>query len=150
MKYRELNMQVTVESNSTAPLVVITNECQWEGSAGTLLKKEAFPNGQLEITWPEFANTLQHHFLRATKQELARPRRILSSFDMKYIHSKCFGELGCYYLTVEAGKNIISQNDFDEFWDWFGKCMQKVRYQRHVCSMWLNGYIFLPQEFHRF
>ena len=83
---------VTVESNSSAPLVVITNECQWEGSAGTLLKKEAFAHGQLEISWPKFANTLQHHFLRATRQELSRPKRILSPFDMQYIHYKFFGK----------------------------------------------------------
>ncbi len=38
---------ITVESNSSAPLVVITNECQWEGSAGTLLKREAFAHGQV-------------------------------------------------------------------------------------------------------
>lgn len=49
------------------PFVVITNECQWEGSAGTLLKKDAF-GGQLEIPWPQFVNTLQRHFLIATKQ----------------------------------------------------------------------------------
>lgn len=38
---------ITVESNASAPLVVITNECQWEGSAGTLLKKEAFSHGRV-------------------------------------------------------------------------------------------------------
>eukprot|EP01119_Soliformovum_irregulare_P011455 TRINITY_DN286_c0_g1_i2.p1 TRINITY_DN286_c0_g1~~TRINITY_DN286_c0_g1_i2.p1 ORF type:complete len:465 (+),score=127.76 TRINITY_DN286_c0_g1_i2:159-1553(+) len=60
---------IQVESSSSIPLVVITNEVQWEDSAGILLKREAFSSGQMEIPWPEFANTLQHHFLRATRQE---------------------------------------------------------------------------------
>jgi hypothetical protein len=38
---------ITVESNTSNPMVIITNECQWEGSAGTLLKKETFSNGQV-------------------------------------------------------------------------------------------------------
>lgn len=121
---------VTVESNSSSPLVVITNECQWEGSAGTLLKKEAFAHGQLEITWPKFANTMQHHFLRATRQELTRPKRILSPFDMQYIHYKFFD-----------GRNMVNHTEFDAFWDWFGKSMQKLRYQRHIGSLWQNGYV---------
>lgn len=33
---------VTVESNSSRPFIVITNECQWEESEGILLKKDAF------------------------------------------------------------------------------------------------------------
>jgi hypothetical protein len=128
---------VTVESNSSSPLVVITNECQWEGSAGTLLKKEAFSHGRLEIAWPELANTLQHHFLRAMRQDLSRPRRIMSNFDLNYLHLKYFG-----------GKQVISQKDYDEFWDWFGKCLQKLRYQRHVASMWQSGlmYGFMGRE----
>jgi hypothetical protein len=81
---------ITIESNSSAPLVVITNECQWEGSAGTLLKREAYAHGQLEIPWPKFANALQHHFIRATRQDLGRPKRILSAYDMQYIHQKFF------------------------------------------------------------
>lgn len=127
----------TIESNTTTSLVVITNECQWEDSAGTLLKKEAFSDGrvwllshsrQLEISWAEFANTLQHHFLRAMKQELSRPRRILSPFDLRYMHSKFFGQ-----------KETITLKDFQGFWEWFGKCMHKLRYQRHMNNLWMSG-----------
>jgi hypothetical protein len=50
------NQPVTIESNSSLPLVVITNECQWEGSAGTLLKKEAFSNGQVSFFSYEIIN----------------------------------------------------------------------------------------------
>ena len=36
------NTVSTVESNASQPFIVITNDCQWEGSEGTLLKNEAF------------------------------------------------------------------------------------------------------------
>eukprot|EP01114_Cavostelium_apophysatum_P019436 TRINITY_DN626_c0_g1_i3.p1 TRINITY_DN626_c0_g1~~TRINITY_DN626_c0_g1_i3.p1 ORF type:complete len:637 (+),score=184.93 TRINITY_DN626_c0_g1_i3:219-2129(+) len=125
------NTPLTVESNISMPMVVITNECQWEGSAGTLLKKEAFSNGQLEVSWARFANALQHHFLKATRQELMRPRRILSQYDLRYLQLKFF-----------KGKALINQKDFDDFWSWFGKAMQKIRYQRHITQLWQNGLIY--------
>lgn len=135
----------TIESDMSNPFVVITNECQWEGSAGTLLKKDAF-GGQLEIPWPQFVNTLQRHFLIATKQgklpaynpltfskrvaDLVRPKRALSLYDFHYINTQFFGS-----------RTVVQQKDFDNFWNWFGKSMQTLRYQRHICSMWQSGIV---------
>ncbi|KYQ99913.1 signal transducer and activator of transcription (STAT) family protein [Tieghemostelium lacteum] len=124
------NVTTTVESDASNPFVVITNECQWEGSAGVLLKKDAF-DGQLEISWPQFVNTLQRHFLIATKQDPVRPKRPLSAFDFKYIQTHFFGN-----------RPIIHQQDFDKFWSWFGKSMQTLRYQRHISSLWQEGIIY--------
>eukprot|EP00026_Physarum_polycephalum_P002638 Phypoly_transcript_02646.p1 GENE.Phypoly_transcript_02646~~Phypoly_transcript_02646.p1 ORF type:complete len:603 (+),score=111.89 Phypoly_transcript_02646:163-1971(+) len=120
----------TIESDMSHPFVVITNECQWEGSAGTLLKKDAF-GGQLEIPWPQFVNTLQRHFLIATKQDLVRPKRALSMYDFHYINTQFFGS-----------RTVVQQKDFDNFWNWFGKSMQTLRYQRHISSMWQAGIIY--------
>eukprot|EP01132_Coremiostelium_polycephalum_P005010 gene5010-6239_t len=124
------NGTTAVESDASNPFVVITNECQWEGSAGVLLKKDAF-DGQLEITWPQFVNTLQRHFLIATKQDPVRPKRPLSAFDFKYIQTHFFGN-----------RTIIHQQDFDKFWSWFGKSMQTLRYQRHISTLWQEGIIY--------
>ncbi|GAM21902.1 hypothetical protein SAMD00019534_050770 [Acytostelium subglobosum LB1] len=124
------NMTTAVESDASNPFVVITNECQWEGSAGVLLKKDAF-DGQLEIPWPQFINTLQRHFLIATKQDPVRPKRPLSQFDFKYIQVQFF-----------AGRTLIHQQDFDKFWNWFGKSMQTLRYQRHISALWQEGIIY--------
>jgi len=125
-----------VESEMSEPLVIITNECQWEGSLGTLIKKDAF-GGKLEISWPLFANTLQHYFLVATKQDMHNPKRPLSQFDFNYLQGKYFGN-----------RNTITQSAFDLFWSWFGKIVHVVRYQRHICSLWQAGIIygFLDRE----
>jgi len=119
-----------VESEMSEPLVIITNECQWEGSLGTLIKKDAF-GGKLEISWPLFANTLQHYFLVATKQDISNPKRPLSVFDFNYLHQKFF-----------MGRGTVTQGSFDKFWNWFGKIVHVVRYQRHVCSLWQAGVIY--------
>ncbi|EGG18419.1 signal transducer and activator of transcription family protein [Cavenderia fasciculata] len=124
------SVTTAVESDFSNPFVVITNECQWEGSAGVLLKKDAF-DGQLEISWPQFINTLQRHFLIATKQDPVRPKRPLSQFDFKYIQTHFFGN-----------RSIIHQQDFDRFWVWFGKSMQTLRYQRHISTLWQEGIIY--------
>lgn len=120
----------TVESEMSRHFVVITNEIQWQGSAGSLLKRDAF-DGQLEITWPQFANALQRHVLKATKQDPVRPARCMSGYDLKYMRAKFFG-----------GKEMISQKDFDAFWTWFGKNLQILRYQRHIASLWQQGLIY--------
>lgn len=49
----------------------------------------------------------------------------------RYIHQNFFG-----------GQAMVSQGAFDLFWGWFGKNLQKLRYQRHVCSMWQSGLIY--------
>lgn len=121
---------VTVESPSSNPFIVITNECQYEESDGTLLKKDSFGNNT-EIPWPMFANKLQRHFLRATRQDPIKPTRYLSRHELTYIHQNFFG-----------GQAMVSQAAFDLFWGWFGKNLQKLRYQRHVCSMWQSGLIY--------
>eukprot|EP00005_Dracoamoeba_jomungandri_P008050 CAMPEP_0174269982 /NCGR_PEP_ID=MMETSP0439-20130205/42865_1 /TAXON_ID=0 /ORGANISM="Stereomyxa ramosa, Strain Chinc5" /LENGTH=631 /DNA_ID=CAMNT_0015359029 /DNA_START=52 /DNA_END=1947 /DNA_ORIENTATION=- len=128
---------VTVESDASRLFIVITNECQWEESEGILLKEEAFGDQQ-QITWPEFANVLQRHFLRATRQDFVTPRRPLSVFDFDYFHQKFF-----------AGQSHITQKDYDAFWDWYGKSLQKIRYQRgHVCQLFQEGLIygFIPRN----
>lgn len=73
----------TIESNTSQPFIVITNDCQWEGSEGTLLKNEAF-NDQIEIPWAQFVNILQRHFLKATRQSPIQPTRPLSLYDFRY------------------------------------------------------------------
>jgi len=127
---------ITIESNTTNPIVVKTNENQWYEAEGILLKKTAFA-GQLDISWKRFSNWLQRRYLRATKQNLSAPARPLTCHDMVYLHSTKF-----------ANKPMISQGDFDKFWEWFGPLLHKIRYQRHICSLWTKGYIcgFLTRE----
>jgi len=127
---------LTVESEASQPFIVITNECQWEESEGTLIKKDAFGE-QLEVPWTSFANVLQKHFLRATRQDPIRPTRCLSHADLDYIHKLFFG-----------GHPLITQKSYDAFWTWFGKGIQKLRYQRHICTLWWSGLIygFLSRE----
>lgn len=126
----------TVESNSSRPFIVITNECQWEESEGILLKKDTFGD-QAEVTWQQFANVLQRHFLRATRQDLIRPTRQLLECDLEYLNQTFFD---C--------QPIINQKSYDAFWEWLGKAVQKLRYQRHICPLWQTGLIygFLTRE----
>jgi len=92
-----------------------------------LLKKAAF-KGNAEIPWIQFCNTLQRHFFRATRQDSDKPFRILTPFDLNYIHQRFF-----------ESRPTIDQNGFDEFWRWFGKTLQAMRYQRSMSKLWQNG-----------
>jgi hypothetical protein len=123
-------LTATIESPWSEPFIVMTNECQWEECEEILLRKDIFGN-RLEVPWLQFCNTLQRHFLRATRQDPLRPQRALSRYDFAYIQNKFF-----------EGRSNISQKDFDGFWSWFGKSLHVLRYQRHINTLWQQGLIY--------
>jgi hypothetical protein len=128
---------VRLQSDATRPFIVMTNHGQRSITEGKLLKKSTF-FGRSEIPWPLFANTLQLHYLRATGQDPMKPVRPLSLKDVSYLHVTKFG-----------GRSVITQDDYDEFWKWFGKILYKIRnHQKHILPMWLKGLIygFLSRE----
>jgi hypothetical protein len=131
-----------VESPPSYPFIVITNESQWAEAAGKLLIADCFagPPGaplQVECPWPQYANTLHSHFLKATHQNPNAPLRPLQPYEFHYFHQKFFGE-----------QQIINEHQAQLFWDWFGQVLQTIRFKRHIHHMWQLGLIygFLTKE----
>jgi len=123
---------LNVESCPSRPFVTITNECQYEESDRLLLKTDAFgERDDTTVSWPHLANLLQRHFLRASRQDSVKPRRFLSKLELSYLNQKFFG-----------GQMSVTPQMFDDFWAWFGKGLHKIRYGRHLCSMWQAGLIY--------
>jgi hypothetical protein len=118
-------------SEGSNPFIVITNESQWCEAAGKLLSDDAF-SGQTEAPWPEFANVLHHHFLKATRQEAGRPSRALSPVDFHYIYTKFFNS-----------SPVVTTQQVTPFWQWFGLVTQTLRFKRHINNLWFNGYVSL-------
>jgi len=145
---------IMLESQCSQPFIVITNENQFEESNGNLLKYLAF-RGKPDTPWTKFANELQRHFVQATKQDGSSPQpattsapmsasaaasaatpenlpvRPLSVHDLEYIHNRFF-----------AGRPVISVSQFDQFWAWFGKILQRMRSTRQICGMWRDGLLW--------
>ncbi len=69
-------------------------------------QRDAFGD-RTETTWFHFANTLQIHYLKATRQDTLRPQRALSAADLHYIHE----------IKLE-NKPTITLRDFERFWEW--------------------------------
>lgn len=121
-----------VESAPSNAYVVTTHDSQWEGCEGALLRREVFGNAaQREAPWMHFCNALQRRFLVATRQELLRPVRPLSAYDLHYLGAKFFG-----------GRPAVAPRLFDDFWAWFGKCMQQLRFARHIAALWRHGLLY--------
>jgi len=120
-----------LESNMSQPFVVMTNENQWDYSAGLLLKRDTFENNQNEVSWPQFANYLQIHFLRATRQDVAKPMRALCAEDFEYLFTEKFNR-----------KMMLTQKDVDIFWEWFGPALHKIRHQKAFFAMWIKGLVY--------
>lgn len=143
-------------TENSKPFIVITNECQYGETFGILFHKDAFEyqwmtagaeplptvtdangittleNGTLpEIPWPLFANSIQRYFLRASKQDFLQPKRGLSIYDLDHIHSHFFNS-----------QPTVDYKSFQRFWDWYGKVLHRLRYQRHVAALWTEGLIF--------
>jgi len=130
-------VSLRILSEPTKPFIVMTNHGQRSTTEGKLLKKHTFTN-RSEIPWPAFANAMQLHYIRATKQDPKKPARPLSAKDIEYLH-----------LTKFNGKLSINQEDYDQFWAWFGTILYKIRnHQKHILPMWVKGLIygFLSRE----
>jgi len=125
-----------VESNLSNAIVVKTNENQWFEAEGLLMDSTVY-NSQREVTWIKLSNWLQRRYLVATRQSLQTPARPLSVYDFTYLHKIKFDN-----------KPIITQEEFSQYWLWFGPVLHKIRYQRHLNSLWTNGFIcgFLTRE----
>ncbi len=119
--------QGTITSEGSAETIIITNESQWEGSEGILLRNTIFA-GHKDVSWPYFANILQRHFLIVTRQNPDCPTRPLSRSELTFFLNGLLG-----------GKQVVDAKSFAAFWDWYGKCLQVLRYQRHIGSLWNAG-----------
>ena len=128
--------QTMITSPFSEPFIVITNECQWEESEGALMA-EAFFFGieSNSLPWPTIANNIHHNFLRAIRQDQKSPVRWLCRHTLGYIHERFF-----------SSQIMISRQMFEDYWKWFGKALHKLRYQRHVCSLWQSGFIQLAMS----
>lgn len=136
----------TLETAPSNAIIVKTNENQWEESEGILLRDDVFDTDK-EATWFQFANALQKRYLLATKQSLTNPIRPLTLDDFEYIRNSKFPvKIG--YAPSNMPHNISPQ-DYDVFWHWFGPGLHKIRYQRHMCKLWVHGYIcgFISRQF---
>lgn len=113
------------------PFIVITHTTQWQACSGILLEKDLFGT-EAVVSWDKFVNVLQHHFVNVTKQQyLKTPKRMLSDDDLKYLRAKFF----------QNSPLQVSRSDFKKMWDWFGKVVQRLVYQRHICGMWRQYFI---------
>ena len=120
---------IPIQSEPSAPFIVFTNECQWEESEGSLLKKDCFDAHEIPFT--RFANYLQVHFLRSTRQDPYNPERALSLHDLNYIARARF-----------ENRSEINKSDFDEFLQWFGQVLRKIRHQPQFHQLWVKGLVY--------
>lgn len=122
------SFQSPVATASSMPFIVITNESQWFEAAGKLLNLDTFSSGK-NVYWPQFANTLHSHYLKATRQSEAE--RPLYHFELNYIHQRFF-----------ESSDQVSEKQVTNFWNWFGQCLQTIRFKRYIANMWNSGIIF--------
>jgi len=122
--------ETLVQSEFSSPFVVITNEAQWEESEGELIKADLFQEQPI-IPWFRFANTLQQHFLSATRQAIGDPSRPLSLDTLTYFHQRFFN-----------WNSHVNGEQYDRFWQWFGKALHKLRYKRHIAKLYISGLIY--------
>jgi len=136
---------VMLETLPSRPFVIITNESQFEDGNAALLRYLAFENGS-STEWPHFANVLQEHFMRVTKQadlinenpesmmmdtESGVPTRAMSVHDLEYLHKRFFNN-----------DAVVTTTQFLEFWKWFGKVIVRMRSTKQIASMWRKGFLW--------
>jgi hypothetical protein len=123
------NVALTVESKPSKPLIVKTNEKQWEKAEGLLLTECAFGDNR-EITWERYANFFYCSYLLATRQTPENIERPLSPFDFEYIRTQKFNS-----------HKLVNLEQAEAFWSWIGPMLHKIRYTKRIGPMFVSGYI---------
>lgn len=135
------DQEIIVTTPPSKPFIVITNECQFGDSLEILFHKDVFeiqwPQTVNEVSWQFYANNLQTYFIKSTRQDPCKPARGLNAYDFIFLNQKFFNN-----------EQIITRQKSEEFWGWFGKVLHKLRYQRHLSTMWNKGslYGFITRE----
>lgn len=135
------------------PVVVTTNENQWEHAEGRIIRREVF--GDLledEATrtattapWTKMCNALRIFFLRCTRQDLiydelltsaqlqclVQPLRDLSRADVAFLHERKM-----------QGKAAVSVAEYEELWKWLGAFTHGYRHNHVLRAMLLKGLIY--------
>jgi len=119
----------TIKTSSDV-VIVITNESQWEESEKTLIEYTAFGDGTATASWPLLCNVIQRHMTQEVKSSSDHHFRAFSQQDFDYFHLHFFNE-----------KEVVSLQDFQGFWGWFGKAFQALKFQKHINVMWQYGYL---------
>lgn len=130
-------MTTTIESPLTNIFLIMTNQRQYEYCEKLLLQRAAALPGSNKITYASFANALQMQFLRSTRQSLANASRPLSSYDFAYFKKQYFAK-----NQMESETSPVSEQSLNNFWNWYSKALQALRYQRHMSQLWEQGFIY--------
>lgn len=120
-----------VESQLSKPFIVMTNSgSQWKEALGVWIKDQAFEDHS-KIPMARFYNYFQQNYLVATKQDTNSVGRCLEINDFEYLMNAKFKQ-GLF-------KQSIQLVEFYKFWDWFGPYVKKIRYQKHMGSLFESG-----------
>ncbi len=138
----------SVSTCNALPIVVCTNENQWEQAEGRLLRRQVFgdsDSNSVRAPWPLLANYLGEFFMRATRQDLLDsallspetlasmpvPQRCLSERDLAYLQRVKF-----------RGNEHVSAGEYAAFFDWYGPPCHQLRHNATVRGLYLQGLIF--------
>lgn len=128
---------VTLISNASAPIVVVTGETQYGPSLGKIMAWELFQQPddkqqqQQQVPWVQFVNKLQWYYLETTRQDKRAPPRPLSVHDIAYLHQFKFNN-----------SPTVTVDQFFSFWnDWFSVAITGIRHSRLLTDLWTRGYL---------
>jgi hypothetical protein len=137
-----------VATCNALPIVVCTNENQWEQAEGRILRRQVFGDGEsnsVRAPWPLLANYLNEFFMRATRQDLLDsallspetlaalpvPQRSLSERDLAYLQR-----------VKLHGNEHVSAGEYSAFFDWYGPPCHQLRHNATVRGLFLQGLVF--------
>jgi hypothetical protein len=141
-----LTAPVKMTACNSLPIVVCTNENQWEQAECRIVRRQVFersPNSK--APWNLMCNWLREFFMRATRQDLlesslATPSNLailppllrgLSDKDLEHFHKTWFG-----------GASSVGESEFSVFFEWFGPACHHLRHNSLTRNLFVKGLIF--------
>lgn len=135
---------VTVAACNALPMVVCTNENQWELAESRLVRRQAFENSA-RAPWPLLANWLREFFMRATRQDLLESA-LSTLAELAALPPLLRGlserELARMHAVWFEGAPVVLETQFAAFFEWFGPACHHLRHTSMTRLLFVRGLIF--------
>jgi hypothetical protein len=122
---------------------VSSNTIQWEKAEGALFRATL-----KDMTFIGFLNTLQARFIMQIHKAKASQStyRYLSKSDLEWVrdwhHTYAVNQM--IQSPVYTNKWNVAVHGFDQFWKWWGKFVNHIRFHKYFRIMWNEGWLLGP------
>eukprot|EP01091_Cochliopodium_minus_P017252 TRINITY_DN6703_c0_g1_i1.p1 TRINITY_DN6703_c0_g1~~TRINITY_DN6703_c0_g1_i1.p1 ORF type:complete len:676 (-),score=161.22 TRINITY_DN6703_c0_g1_i1:31-2058(-) len=152
-------IDVSLNTWNPIPIIITTNENQWEKAEGKLIRRALFGDiekpetSKKKVTWYRVMNQIQFFYMRATRQDEKVMEDVIETEAIDPNSPQCLPKINFtrsltnsdfqfFYHEKCNTQDHMFLTDFQMFWEWFGGTCHHYRHNKSIRNLYLQGLIF--------